>query len=87
VTIEGLHGGDGSRGLHPVQEAFVEHFAAQCGYCTPGFIMSAVALLQDTPQPTREQALEGLSGNLCRCTGYYQIVDAVMDAAARMARE
>jgi carbon-monoxide dehydrogenase small subunit len=83
VTIEGLTAGDRSGDLHPVQEAFIEHFAAQCGYCTPGFIMSTVALLQDTPQPTREQVLAGLSGNLCRCTGYYQIVDAVLAAAVR----
>jgi carbon-monoxide dehydrogenase small subunit len=78
TTIEGL------AGQHPVQEAFVEHFASQCGYCTPGFVMSTVALLQDNPHPTREEIMSGLSGNLCRCTGYYQIVDAVEDAAKRM---
>jgi carbon-monoxide dehydrogenase small subunit len=78
TTIEGL------AGQHPVQEAFVEHFASQCGYCTPGFIMATVALLQEHPHPTRDEILHGLSGNLCRCTGYYQIVDAVEDAAGKM---
>lgn len=83
TTIEGL----GPKGaLHPVQEAYVEHFAAQCGYCTPGFIMSTVALLQENPHPTRAEILRGLSGNLCRCTGYYQIIDAVEDAAGRLTR-
>jgi carbon-monoxide dehydrogenase small subunit len=82
TTIEGLS----PKGeLHPVQEAFVEHFASQCGYCTPGFIVSTVALLREKPQPTREEILAGLSGNLCRCTGYYQIIDAVEEAARKMA--
>lgn len=81
TTIEGLASGGK---LHPVQEAFVEHFASQCGYCTPGFVMSAVALLREKPQPSREEILEGLSGNLCRCTGYYQIIAAVEAAAARL---
>jgi carbon-monoxide dehydrogenase small subunit len=82
TTVEGI----APKGeLHPVQEAFVEHFASQCGFCTPGFIMSAVALLKENPNPTREEILDYLSGNLCRCTGYYQIVDAVQSAAAKMA--
>jgi len=83
TTVEGISNG----GLHPVQEAFVEHFASQCGYCTPGFVMSTVALLAGNPRPSRKEILEGLSGNLCRCTGYYQIIDAVEAAAEKMDQE
>jgi len=83
-TIEGLSQGGG---LHPIQEAFAAHAAAQCGYCTPGFIMAAKALLDENPHPTREEIEQGISGNLCRCTGYYQIVDAIEDAAQRMRGE
>ena len=84
TTIEGI----ASEGeLHPVQEAFIENCATQCGYCTPGFVMSAVALLAEKPTPDREEVLEGLSGNLCGCTGYYQIIDAVEAAAAKMAAQ
>ena len=78
VTIEGLMGKDG--GLHPLQEAFMEHFAVQCGYCTPGMILSAKALLDENPNPTEEEVRRGLSGNLCRCTGYVKIVEAVLAA-------
>ena len=83
LTIEGL-----SRGtqLHPLQQAFIESGAIQCGFCTPGMIMMAKALLDRNPNPTRHEVKEGLGGNLCRCTGYVKIVDAVM-AAAETARK
>jgi carbon-monoxide dehydrogenase small subunit len=81
TTIEGL-GPDES--LHPVQEAFVEYGAVQCGFCTPGVVMAAVHLLDNNPDPTREEIREGLSGNLCRCSGYVKIVDAVQAAAGKM---
>lgn len=80
-TIEGLAEDDE---LHAIQRAFVEHAAVQCGYCTPGFIMAAKALLAANPNPTRDEIVAGISGNLCRCTGYYQIVEAIEDAARRM---
>jgi aerobic carbon-monoxide dehydrogenase small subunit len=81
TTIEGLarHGV-----LHPVQEAFVRCFALQCGYCTPGFVMAAHALLARNPDPTDEEIRQDLSSNLCMCTGYVQIVEAVKDAASRL---
>ncbi|MFZ7110340.1 MAG: (2Fe-2S)-binding protein [Desulfatiglandales bacterium] len=78
TTIEGLARGEK---LHPIQEAFVKHGAIQCGFCTPGMIMSAKALLDETPHPTPRQVRKAISGNLCRCTGYQQIVDSVMAAA------
>jgi aerobic-type carbon monoxide dehydrogenase small subunit (CoxS/CutS family) len=84
LTIEGLSEG---RELHPIQAAFAAHAAAQCGYCTPGFIMAAKALLDENPNPTHEEIKQAISGNLCRCTGYYQIVDAIEDAAERMRGE
>jgi len=70
--------------LHPLQQAFVEGFAAQCGFCSPGMLMAAKALLDKTPNPTREQVAEAISGNLCRCTGYEPIINAVLTAAAQM---
>ena len=78
TTIEGL-GHDGE--LHPMQQAFRENHALQCGYCTPGMIMAAVSLLADHPDPTEEEIRHGLEGNLCRCTGYHNIVKAVRAAA------
>ena len=80
-TVEGL--GVAGR-LHPVQEAFIAAGAPQCGFCTPGMIMTAVAFLESNPDPTRDAVREALSGNLCRCSGYVKVVDAVMDAAERM---
>lgn len=78
TTIEGLaHDGI----LHPLQEAVLRHHALQCGFCTPGFIMSAKALLDKNPHPTREEIKVAISGNLCRCTGYEQLIEAVMDVA------
>jgi carbon-monoxide dehydrogenase small subunit len=82
TTIEGLAGPDNS--LHPVQRAFHEKHALQCGFCTPGMIMAAVDLLTDNPDPSDTEIREGLEGNLCRCTGYQNIVRAVRDAAAKL---
>ena len=81
TTIEGL---PGESRPHPIQEAFAKHGAVQCGYCTPGMVLAASALLRRNPDPTREQIREALSGNLCRCTGYQKIVDAVESAARVM---
>jgi carbon-monoxide dehydrogenase small subunit len=81
ITIEGL--ADGLK-LHPLQEAFVKHGATQCGFCTPGMILSAKALLDENPCPTEEDVREAIAGNLCRCTGYSDIVEAIMDAASKM---
>jgi aerobic carbon-monoxide dehydrogenase small subunit len=80
TTIEGLANGE----WHPLQRAFRAEHALQCGYCTPGMIMAAADLLRDNPQPTQQEVREGLEGNLCRCTGYQNIVAAVMRAAAEM---
>ena len=79
MTIEGLaEGGE----LHPIQQAFVDKGAVQCGFCTPGMILSTKALLDENPDPTRDEIKSALAGNLCRCTGYVKIVDAVEAAAA-----
>ncbi len=80
-TVEGLSDG---RKLHPIQEAYLDEGAVQCGFCTPGFIMSTKALLSERPQPTETEIREYLKGNMCRCTGYVNIVKAVQSAAARM---
>ncbi|MDA8305956.1 MAG: (2Fe-2S)-binding protein [Deltaproteobacteria bacterium] len=74
TTIEGVEGKDG---LHPLQQAFIEKGAIQCGFCTPGMVLSAKNLLDENPHPTEDEIREGISGNLCRCTGYLQIIDAV----------
>ena len=79
TTIEGLVG-EGNR-LDPIQEAFIEHGGVQCGFCTPGMILSAKALLNENPDPDEPEIRRGISGNLCRCTGYIQIVDAIKKAA------
>jgi carbon-monoxide dehydrogenase small subunit len=80
VTVEGLRNGDG---LHTVQQAFVETGAVQCGFCTPGLVVATAALLERNPDPTDDEIREALSGNLCRCTGYQKIFDAVRLAAER----
>ena len=81
TTVEGLGGG---AALHPLQESFMECGGLQCGYCTPGFLMASCALLARQPNPTLEEVRHGLNGNLCRCTGYTQIVEAVLVAAEKM---
>ncbi len=81
-TIEGLGGADG---LHPIQQAFVDGAAIQCGFCTPGFVLTTKSLLADNPRPTRAEIEAYLGGNLCRCTGYWNIIAAVEDAAGRLA--
>ena len=85
LTIEGLAGDKGD--LHPIQRAFVDHGAIQCGFCTPGMVLAAKALLEANPEPTEMEVRAGLAGNLCRCTGYNQIVEAVLAAALAMREE
>lgn len=84
VTVEGL---ETDRGLHPLQEAFVSRGAVQCGFCTPGLLLSAYALFLQNPKPTRDEIVRAISGNLCRCTGYTKIVAAIEEASRRMAGE
>ena len=81
TTIEGL--AEGTQ-LHPIQEAFVEYGAIQCGFCTPGMVLSAKALLDRNPKPTEEEIKSGIAGNLCRCTGYMKIVEAIQAASQKM---
>jgi carbon-monoxide dehydrogenase small subunit len=81
LTIEGM---EKNGALHPIQQAFIDRGAVQCGYCTPGMVMSAKALLDENPAPTEHEIKLGISGNLCRCTGYVKIVEAVRDAAGRL---
>ena len=81
ITLEGITPADG---LHPIQEAFYENFAVQCGYCSPGMILVTKALLDSNPQPSREQIIDSLTGNYCRCTGYEPVIKAVEDAARRI---
>ncbi len=76
TTIEGLRSNNGE--LHPLQQAFVDYFAIQCGYCTPGMILAAKALLDENPGPTEEEVREAIRGNICRCTGYKKIVEAIL---------
>jgi carbon-monoxide dehydrogenase small subunit len=81
TTIEGLEKADGT--LHPLQQAFIDHGAIQCGFCTPGMILTAMALLDENPKPTELEVRQAIAGNLCRCTGYQKIVEAILSAANR----
>ena len=81
TTIEGMEGADGT--LHPIQQAFIDHGAIQCGFCTPGMVLSAKALLDEKPNPTEMDVKQAIAGNLCRCTGYQKIVEAILAAAGK----
>ncbi len=85
LTVEGLIKRDNS--LHPIQEAFLEKAGVQCGFCTPGMIMSAKALLESNPNPTEDEIRQTIAGNMCRCTGYVQIVESIKTAAEKLSRE
>lgn len=85
LTIEGLSRPDGT--LHPIQQAFIDEFALQCGFCTPGMILSVKALLDENPKPSREEIIHHMDGNICRCTGYVPIVAAIQRAADVMAKD
>jgi len=85
LTIEGLENPETGE-LDPIQEAFIENFGIQCGFCTPGMVMSAKALLDKNPNPSEEEIKEGIQGNLCRCTGYTQIIESILAAADKMRR-
>ncbi|MCA1720747.1 MAG: (2Fe-2S)-binding protein, partial [Actinobacteria bacterium] len=88
TTIQGLASQEGDAGSwHPVQKAFQEHHGLQCGYCTPGMVLATVDLLKNNPSPTEDEVRHGLEGNLCRCTGYQNIVKAVLSAAAELRGE
>lgn len=86
TSVETIEGIGSQQDLHPIQEAFVDHSALQCGFCIPGMIMRSKAFLDEHPDPSEQDVRDGLSTNLCRCTGYKKIVEAVLDAADRMAR-
>lgn len=84
LTVEGLAK---NSELHPIQQAFMDHHAVQCGFCTPGLLMSSHALLEENPNPDRQEIRDGIAGNLCRCTGYQQIVTSIEAAAQRLGKE
>jgi len=86
TTIEGLAGSDAPEALHPIQQAFRDKHGLQCGFCTPGIVLTTEAFLRENPSPSREEIRESLAGNLCRCTGYHFIVEAIAEAARVMRR-